>query len=108
MPGVGGAVGLSLFGRELELKQLAELINGVRDRGGALFLSGEAGIGKSALLAEAGSLAATAGLAGAADQRGRVRGASAARRAAPDLYPIRSGVEPFPRRSATPSRPRWV
>lgn len=48
---------MSLFGRELELKQLAELIDGVDHRGGALLVRGEAGIGKSALLAEARALA---------------------------------------------------
>ncbi|HWN31663.1 MAG TPA: AAA family ATPase [Pseudonocardia sp.] len=47
---------MSLFGRELEQKYLAELIDGVRDRGGALVVRGEAGIGKSALLAEVGAL----------------------------------------------------
>jgi hypothetical protein len=50
---------VSLFGRELETKRLAELIDGVRHRGGALLLRGEAGIGKSALLAEAGALTST-------------------------------------------------
>ncbi|HEX4358182.1 MAG TPA: AAA family ATPase [Pseudonocardia sp.] len=47
---------MSLFGRELEQKYLAELIDGVRHRGGALVVRGEAGIGKSALLAEVGAL----------------------------------------------------
>ncbi|MDT7682984.1 MAG: hypothetical protein QOG57_3294, partial [Pseudonocardiales bacterium] len=50
---------MSLLGRELEKKQLAELIDGVRHRGGALVVRGEAGIGKSALLAEVGALTAT-------------------------------------------------
>jgi DNA-binding CsgD family transcriptional regulator len=50
---------VSLLGRELEKKQLAELIDGVRHRGGALVVRGEAGIGKSALLAEVGALTAT-------------------------------------------------
>ena len=105
MPGVGGAVGLSLFGRELELKQLAELISGVRDRGGALFLSGEAGIGKSALLAEAGSLAATAGL-----RVMRTSGAEAEQHLPlaglhQILYPLRSGLDalPAPQRDALQS-----
>ncbi|WP_028932626.1 AAA family ATPase [Pseudonocardia spinosispora] len=51
---------MALFGRELELKQLVELIDGVGRRGGALVVRGEAGIGKSALLAEAGAFAASA------------------------------------------------
>jgi hypothetical protein len=50
---------VSLLGRELEKKQLAELIDGVRHRGGALVVRGDAGIGKSALLAEVGALTAT-------------------------------------------------
>ncbi|GAA5173428.1 LuxR family transcriptional regulator [Pseudonocardia eucalypti] len=50
---------MSLFGRELELKRLAELIDGVDHRGGALLVRGEAGIGKSALVTEARALAGT-------------------------------------------------
>jgi predicted ATPase len=46
-----------LFGRELEMTHLAELIDGVRHRGGALIVRGEAGIGKSALLAEVSAFA---------------------------------------------------
>ena len=105
MPDVGEAVGLSLFGRELELKQLADLISGVRDRGGALFLSGEAGIGKSALLAEAGALATTAGL-----RVMRTSGAEAEQHLPlaglhQILYPIRSGLDalPTPQRDALQS-----
>lgn len=41
---------MSLFGRERETRRLAELVQCVRDRGGALLLRGEAGIGKTALL----------------------------------------------------------
>ncbi|MFI5610703.1 AAA family ATPase [Amycolatopsis sp. NPDC051903] len=39
-----------LFGRELEQKRLAELVDGIRDRGGALLVRGEPGAGKSALV----------------------------------------------------------
>jgi DNA-binding NarL/FixJ family response regulator len=53
---------MSLLGRELEKKQLAELIDGVRHRGGAMVVRGEAGIGKSALLAEVGALTATSSM----------------------------------------------
>jgi DNA-binding CsgD family transcriptional regulator len=45
---------MPLFGREVEMRCLAELIDGVGKRGGALIVRGEAGIGKSALLSEAG------------------------------------------------------
>ena len=43
----------SLFGRESEMETVVGLIEGVRDCGGALVVSGEPGIGKSALLAVA-------------------------------------------------------
>ncbi|QUQ63567.1 ATP-binding protein [Kutzneria sp. CA-103260] len=43
---------MALCERESERARLAELIEGVSDRGGALVVRGEAGIGKSALLAE--------------------------------------------------------
>jgi DNA-binding CsgD family transcriptional regulator len=43
----------SLVGREFELQLVAGLIDGVLERGGALILSGEPGVGKSALLAAA-------------------------------------------------------
>jgi DNA-binding CsgD family transcriptional regulator len=52
---------MPLFGREPERERLAELVDGVRHRGGALLVRGEAGIGKSALLAEVGALAGTSG-----------------------------------------------
>ncbi|MCI2422958.1 AAA family ATPase [Saccharopolyspora sp. K220] len=53
---------MSLFGRDAEIKYLAELIGGVEDRGGALIVRGEPGIGKSALLAEASSIASASGM----------------------------------------------
>ena len=105
MPEVGGATGLPLFGRELESKLLADLVSGIRDRGGAVFLSGEAGIGKSALLAEAGALAAAAGL-----RVLRTTGAEAEQHLPlaglhQILHPIRSGLEtlPGPQRDALQS-----
>jgi DNA-binding CsgD family transcriptional regulator len=51
-----------LFGRHRELAQLNKLINGVPERGAALFVRGEAGIGKSALLAAASRSAQQAGM----------------------------------------------
>ena len=51
-----------LYGREVELRVVAGLIDGLAaGAGGALLISGEAGIGKSALLAAAAELAAAAG-----------------------------------------------
>ncbi len=47
-----------LRGRERELAHLRDLINGIESRGAALVLRGDAGIGKSALLAQATALAA--------------------------------------------------
>lgn len=43
----------TLFGRELEVETLSALIGSVHERGAALVVRGEAGMGKSALLAEA-------------------------------------------------------
>ena len=50
-------------GRERELGVIEELLSRVRDRGGALVLRGEAGVGKSALLDEARRLASARGIA---------------------------------------------
>jgi predicted ATPase len=52
----------SLFGREREIGVLAELIDGVHDHGAALLLHGEAGVGKSALLAAASDRAKAQGM----------------------------------------------
>ena len=42
-----------LFGRHQELAQVRDLLDGVTERGAALVIRGEAGVGKSALLAQA-------------------------------------------------------
>jgi predicted ATPase len=47
----------ALYGRERELAALEDLLGAVRERGGALVIRGDAGIGKSALLAEARAVA---------------------------------------------------
>ena len=50
-----------VVGRETELRRLAELLAGARlRRGGALVVTGEAGVGKSTLLDEVATLAAGA------------------------------------------------
>jgi hypothetical protein len=51
-----------LYGRELELGVLRSLVEGVRDRGGVLLVRGEAGIGKSSLLAAAAAQATDHGM----------------------------------------------
>jgi DNA-binding CsgD family transcriptional regulator len=51
-----------IFGRERELARLDELVDGVRERGGALLVRGEAGIGKSTLLTAASLRAETVGM----------------------------------------------
>ncbi|MEU8238439.1 AAA family ATPase [Actinoplanes missouriensis] len=51
-----------LYGRDAELLRLEAFVGGGREHGGALVISGEAGIGKSALLAEARRMAAAGGL----------------------------------------------
>ncbi|MBL7488653.1 AAA family ATPase [Frankia sp. AgB1.9] len=53
---------VALVGRESETELLAGLLERIRDQGGALVVRGEAGIGKSALLTEAGRVAAARGL----------------------------------------------
>ena len=53
---------MSLLGRAQELHVLNGLVERVREGGGALVLRGEPGIGKSALLIEAGRVAAAGGL----------------------------------------------
>ncbi|MFC7362203.1 helix-turn-helix transcriptional regulator [Nocardioides astragali] len=52
----------SLVGRQAEMGHVAGLIAGVSQRGGALVLCGEAGIGKSAVLAASVALGESAGM----------------------------------------------
>src|SRR5579863_4732248 len=52
---------VALFGRGQQLDVLAAQIDGVRTGGGAVLVRGAAGIGKSALLAEAAARAAATG-----------------------------------------------
>jgi DNA-binding NarL/FixJ family response regulator/tetratricopeptide (TPR) repeat protein len=52
----------SLIGREEELARLSTLVDGIDGRGGALVLRGEAGVGKSALLASASAHATGRGV----------------------------------------------
>jgi DNA-binding CsgD family transcriptional regulator len=52
----------SLFGRETETQSLDDLLDHVRDRGGSLVVSGEPGVGKSALLEEASTRARGRGM----------------------------------------------
>lgn len=58
---IHGEPTLPLYGRESEVSALDELIDGLHARGGALIVRGEAGIGKSSLLAAASSSAAARG-----------------------------------------------
>ncbi|MFI7130315.1 ATP-binding protein [Nonomuraea sp. NPDC050153] len=92
---------MRLFGREAELKALAELIDDPAERSGVL-IQGEAGIGKSALVAEAVSAASAAGL-----RVLTMTGVQAERQLAfaglhQLLYPVRAGVDalPAPQRDA--------
>jgi DNA-binding CsgD family transcriptional regulator len=52
----------ALYGREAELRILAALVEGVRNRGGASLVRGEPGIGKSTLLAAAATHARDHGM----------------------------------------------
>ncbi len=51
-----------LIGRESESRLIVELLDGVPERGGALLVHGAAGVGKSALLAEAAEQARRRGM----------------------------------------------
>jgi DNA-binding CsgD family transcriptional regulator len=64
MDRVSSAVGSrsSLVGRELEVGRVDELVEGLPERGGALVIGGEAGIGKSELVARARERAAGLGV----------------------------------------------
>ncbi|WIY06459.1 AAA family ATPase [Amycolatopsis mongoliensis] len=92
---------MALHGREAELKELGELVDGPEDRSGVV-LRGEAGIGKSALVAETAAAASVAGL-----RVLRTTGAEAERNLAYAglhqlLHPVRAGVAelPAPQRDA--------
>jgi predicted ATP-dependent serine protease len=52
---------LLLVGREAEIQALNDLLDGIDERGAALLLRGEAGIGKSSLLAYASAQARAQG-----------------------------------------------
>jgi DNA-binding CsgD family transcriptional regulator len=54
--------GEPLRGRDAELAHLEAVVRGARERGGALIVRGEAGIGKSRLLGEARRIAAAEGM----------------------------------------------
>jgi Mrp family chromosome partitioning ATPase len=54
--------GVRLVGRDREEDMVAGLLEGIRDRGGALVVAGEPGVGKSALLMAAAEMAADRGL----------------------------------------------
>ncbi len=92
---------MALHGREAELKELGELVDGPEDRSGVV-IRGEAGIGKSALVAETAAAASVAGL-----RVLRTAGAEAERNLAYAglhrlLHPVRAGVAelPAPQRDA--------
>jgi DNA-binding CsgD family transcriptional regulator/tetratricopeptide (TPR) repeat protein len=92
---------MALSGRDTELKELGELVDGPEDRSGVL-LRGEAGIGKSALVTSTAAAASVAGL-----RVLRTAGAEAERNLAYAglhqlLYPVRAGVAelPAPQRDA--------
>ncbi len=84
-----------LIGRDTELKELGELVDGPEDRSGVV-IRGEAGIGKSALVASTAAAASVAGL-----RVLRTTGAEAERNLAYAglhqlLHPVRAGVPELP------------
>src|SRR5450631_3946451 len=58
---MSSAMSDALFGREAELRQIYDLIEGTREAGAALVVRGDAWIGKSALLLKAAERARTLG-----------------------------------------------
>ncbi|WP_181774881.1 helix-turn-helix transcriptional regulator [Amycolatopsis pittospori] len=93
---------MPLFGREAELKDLGELVDGPAAGCGGVVVQGEAGVGKSALVAEAVAAATVGGL-----RVLRTTGVEAERNFAYAglhqlLYPVRASVDtlPAPQRSA--------
>jgi AAA ATPase domain len=57
-----GMYGSSLFGREAEVAILDQFVNRIPDRGGALVLRGDPGIGKTELLSVASAAASSKGM----------------------------------------------
>src|SRR3712207_3200602 len=57
-----GAAGDPMFDRERELARIGQLLDGVSERGAALLVRGEPGIGKSTLLAAGSQRAEAAGM----------------------------------------------
>lgn len=55
-------VGRSLFGRDTDLRTLRAFVDSTRDHGGALLLTGDAGVGKSAVLDAVAEYASDSGL----------------------------------------------
>ncbi|MGI5285447.1 ATP-binding protein [Nonomuraea polychroma] len=92
---------MPLFGRDAELKALVELFDGVGHRSGVL-VQGEAGVGKSALVAEAVSAASAAGLRVLTTTGVEAEQDLAYAGLHQLLYPVRAGVDalPAPQRDA--------
>lgn len=86
----------ALVGREREVQHLRTLIAGVEDRGGVLVLHGEAGVGKSTLVAEARRRAA------ASDMRVLATVGVESEQHLPYaglhqlVFPVRSGIDNLP------------
>ncbi|SHF91511.1 ATP-binding protein [Streptoalloteichus hindustanus] len=92
---------MPLFGRDAELKLLAELVGGP-ERGGGVLLCGEAGIGKSALVKETLAMASIAGLRVLTTSGVEAEQNLAYAGLHQLLYPVRAGVDrlPAPQRDA--------
>ncbi|MEJ2856832.1 MULTISPECIES: LuxR family transcriptional regulator [unclassified Saccharothrix] len=89
--------GVRLIGRDVERKRLAEVLDGIAERGGALVVRGEVGVGKSALVADAVVTCRVLGTVGT-EAEAHLPFAGLHRL----LHPVRHGVEtlPAPQRDA--------
>src|SRR2546425_7094983 len=87
-----------LLGRDEELARLYHLVDSIGERGGALVVRGEAGIGKSALLAAARERALDRGVAVVSTAGGPFGGPACLRGPSP-------APPPPTRPSGSPSRP---
>ena len=95
-----GSSGSPLFGREAELANLNQLVAQIPERGGALVLRGDPGIGKSALLTAAAGAASSKGVSVLRTAGAQSEAALAFAGLEQLLRPVLSGLDGFARTTA--------